>query len=102
MAAEAEGDVDDAEGGEAVAKKRGIPRRLLIIGAAALIVMLAAGAGLYFFVFAGHGAPDGRACAACEAQGRAAEVRSRPSLGPGIACICPVFRLRTPPSGSPG
>jgi flagellar FliL protein len=48
MAAEAE--VEDAEA--AAPAKKGIPRKLLIIGAAALIVILGAGAGLYFFVFA--------------------------------------------------
>lgn len=56
MAVEADAEVEAGEGGEVAAKMRGIPRRLLIIGAAALIVMLAAGAGLYFFVFAGHSA----------------------------------------------
>ncbi|HWA20267.1 MAG TPA: flagellar basal body-associated FliL family protein [Devosia sp.] len=48
MAAEAE--VEDAE--VAAPAKKGIPRKLLIIGAAALIVILGAGAGLYFFVLA--------------------------------------------------
>jgi flagellar protein FliL len=56
MAVDAEADVEDAEDGEAPAKRRGISRRLLIMGAAALLVVLGAGAGLYFFVFAGHGA----------------------------------------------
>jgi flagellar protein FliL len=58
MAVEAEADVEDTEGEEAAPRKRGIPRRLLIIGGAGLIVMLAAGAGLYFFVFAGHNATE--------------------------------------------
>jgi flagellar FliL protein len=49
-----EADVDVEEGGEAQPAKRRIPRRLLIIGAAGLVVLLAAGAGLYFFVFAGR------------------------------------------------
>jgi len=57
MAVEAETDVDDvAEDGEAAPKKRGISRRLLIMAGAGLIVLLAAGAGLYFFVFTGHSA----------------------------------------------
>ena len=58
MAIDAEADVEDAEGAEAAPRKRAIPRRLLIIGAAALIVVLGAGAGLYFFVFAGHAATE--------------------------------------------
>ncbi len=53
MAAEAEAEVEDGEGQPA---KRGIPKRLIIIAAAGLIVLLAAGAGLYFFVFAGRSA----------------------------------------------
>ncbi|MEO8756477.1 MAG: flagellar basal body-associated FliL family protein [Devosia sp.] len=55
MAVEAEAEVEE---GEAQAAKKGISKRLLIIGAAGLVVLLAAGAGLYFFVFAGHGAAD--------------------------------------------
>ena len=55
MAVEAEADVEE---GEAKPAKRGIPRRLLIIAAAGLIVLLAAGAGLYFFVFAGRSATE--------------------------------------------
>jgi flagellar protein FliL len=51
MAVEAEAEVEEGEGQPA---KRGIPRRLIIIAAAGLIVLLAAGAGLYFFVFAGR------------------------------------------------
>jgi flagellar FliL protein len=51
MAVEAEAEVEEGEGQPA---KRGIPRRLLIIAAAGLVVLLAAGAGLYFFVFAGR------------------------------------------------
>ena len=53
MAVEAEAEVEE---GEAKPAKRGIPRRLIIIAAAGLIVLLAAGAGLYFFVFAGRSA----------------------------------------------
>ena len=53
MAVDAEADGAD---GEAQPAKKGIPRRLLIIGAAGLIVLLLAGAALYFFVFAGRGA----------------------------------------------
>ena len=62
MAVEAETDVDDdlAEEVDAAPKKRGISRRLLIIGVAGLIVLLAAGAGLYFFVFAGHAATESK------------------------------------------
>ncbi|HVY52683.1 MAG TPA: flagellar basal body-associated FliL family protein [Devosia sp.] len=55
MAVEADAEVED---GEAKPAKKGIPRRLLIIGAAGLIVLLLAGAALYFFVFAGKGAAD--------------------------------------------
>jgi flagellar protein FliL len=51
MAVEAEAEIEEGEGQPA---KRGIPRRLLIIAAAGLVVLLAAGAGLYFFVFAGR------------------------------------------------
>ncbi len=55
MAVEAEAGAE--EGGEAQPAKKGLPRKLIIIAAAGLIVLLAAGAGLYFFVFAGRGAP---------------------------------------------
>jgi len=67
MAVEAERDIDDpelAEDGEAAPKKRGISRRLLIMGAAGLIVLLAAGAGLYFFVFASHPAAPAKTAVA--------------------------------------
>ena len=61
MAVEAEADAEVEAGEDAAAgKKKGIPKKLLIIGAAGLIVLLAAGAGLYFFVFAGHGAADAK------------------------------------------
>jgi flagellar FliL protein len=50
MALDAEADVDE---GEAQPAKKGISRRLLIMGAAGVIVLLLAGAALYFFVFAG-------------------------------------------------
>jgi flagellar FliL protein len=53
MAVEAE-----AEDGEAKPAKRGIPRKVVIIAAAGLVVLLAAGAGLYFFVFAGRSATE--------------------------------------------
>jgi flagellar FliL protein len=55
MAVEADADVAE---GEAKPARRGIPRRLIIIGAAGLVVLLAAGAGLYFLVFAGRGATE--------------------------------------------
>ena len=55
MAVEAEAEVED---GQEQVKKPRLPRRLLIIGAAGLIVLLLAGAALYFFVFAGRGAAD--------------------------------------------
>ena len=61
MAVEAEAEVEE---GEAQPAKRGIPRRLIIIAAAGLIVLLAAGAGLYFFVFAGRGADEAARAAA--------------------------------------
>ena len=51
MAVEAE--VELEEGAEKPTAKKGIPKRLLIMGGAGLVVLLAAGAGLYFFVFAG-------------------------------------------------
>jgi flagellar protein FliL len=57
MAVEAEAEGEDGAEGAAAKKKGGIPR-LAIIGAAALIVLLIAGAVLYFFVFAEHGAAD--------------------------------------------
>jgi flagellar FliL protein len=53
MAVDAGAEVED--GAEQPARK-GISRRLLIMGAAGLIVLLVAGAALYFFVFAGRGA----------------------------------------------
>lgn len=53
MALDAEADVEEAEAKPA---KRGIPRRLIIMGGAGLVVLLLAGAALYFFVFAGRGA----------------------------------------------
>ena len=60
MAVEAEADVDDGEAAAQPAKRR-IPKKLIVFAAAGLIVLLAAGAGLYFFVFAGRGAPDAAA-----------------------------------------
>ena len=68
MALDAEADVEEAEAKPA---KRGIPRRLIIMGGAGLVVLLLAGAALYFFVFAGHGAAD-----AAKAQAAAAEPQS--------------------------
>ncbi len=59
MAVEAE-----VEEGAAASTKKGIPRRLLIMGVGGLIVLLLAGAGLYFFVFAGRGADAAKAAAA--------------------------------------
>ncbi len=55
MAVDAGAEVED---GGAQAAKKGIPRRLLVIGGAGLVVLLLAGAVLYFFVFAGRSAPD--------------------------------------------
>jgi flagellar FliL protein len=46
----------ETEAGAGKAARKGLPRRALVIGLAALIVLLAAGAGLYFFVFAEKGA----------------------------------------------
>ena len=63
MAVEAEAGIEEDEAAAPTAK-RGIPKKLLIIGAAGLIVLLAAGAGLYFFVFAGRGADDAAGAAA--------------------------------------
>jgi flagellar FliL protein len=65
MAVEAEAEVE--EGAEAQPVKRGIPRKLIIFAAAGLVVLLAAGAGLYFFVFAGKGASDAAHAAATPA-----------------------------------
>ena len=56
MALDAEADVEEAEAKPA---KRGIPRRLLIMGGAGFIVLLLAGAALYFFVFAAVQLPLG-------------------------------------------
>ena len=53
MAVEAE-----VEEGAVAPAKKGISRRLLIMGAGGLIVLLLAGAALYFLVFAGRGAAD--------------------------------------------
>jgi flagellar FliL protein len=55
MAVEAEAEIEE---GEAQPAKRGIPRKLIIFAAAGLVVLIAAGAGLYFFVFAGQSASD--------------------------------------------
>jgi flagellar protein FliL len=63
MAVEAEADIEQDDAAAQPAK-RGIPKKLLIIGAAGLIVLLAAGAGLYFFVFAGRGADEAARAAA--------------------------------------
>jgi flagellar FliL protein len=53
MAVEADAELED---GEARPARKGVPRRLLIMGAGGLIVLLLAGAALYFFVFAGKNA----------------------------------------------
>ena len=66
MALEAEADVEEGAAQSAPAK-RGISRKVLIIGAAGLTVLLAAGAGLYFFVFAGRAADDAARAAALAA-----------------------------------
>jgi flagellar FliL protein len=55
MAVEADAEAED---GEARPARKGISRRLLIMGAGGLLVLLAAGAALYFFVFAGRGATE--------------------------------------------
>jgi flagellar protein FliL len=67
MAVDAEADDAIDEGGAAKPAARGIPRRLIIIGAAGLIVLLAAGAGLYFFVFAKGSADAAKAQTAAAA-----------------------------------
>ena len=66
MAMEAEADVEEGAA-QAAPAKRGISRKVLIIGAAGLTVLLAAGAGLYFFVFAGRAADDAARAAALAA-----------------------------------
>ena len=53
MALEADADIAEGEVVAAPAK-RGIPRKLLIMAAAGLVVLLGAGAALYFFVFASN------------------------------------------------
>jgi flagellar FliL protein len=63
MAVEAEVE----EGAAAPPAKKGLPLRLIIMGAGGLIVLLLAGAALYFFVFAGHGADAAKAQAAAAA-----------------------------------
>ena len=63
MALEAEAE----EGAEAQPAKKGLPRRLIIIGAAGLLVVLLGGAGLYFFVLAKPAAPAADAPAIAEA-----------------------------------
>jgi flagellar FliL protein len=50
MAIEADAEIED---GEAKPARKGIPRRLLIMGVGGFIALLLAGAVLYFFVFAG-------------------------------------------------
>ena len=67
MAVEAVAEIEEGEAAEAQPAKRGIPRKLLIIGAAGLIVLLLAGAGLYFFVFAGRNAEEAARAAAAAA-----------------------------------
>lgn len=59
MAVEAEAEVEDGQ--EQATKKPRISRRLLIMGVAGLIVLLLAGAALYFFVFAGRSADTAKA-----------------------------------------
>ena len=54
MAVEAEAEIEEGAEAQQQPAKRGIPRKVLIIAAAGLVVLLAAGAGLYFFVFAGR------------------------------------------------
>ncbi len=63
MAVEAEADIEE-DGAAVQPAKRGIPKKLIIFGAAGLIVLLAAGAGLYFFVFAGRGEDEAARAAA--------------------------------------
>jgi flagellar FliL protein len=53
MAVDADAEIADSETQPA---KKGMPRRLLIMGAAGLIVLLLAGAAIYFFMFAGRSA----------------------------------------------
>jgi flagellar FliL protein len=60
MAVDAETAADDA-GAQPAAK--GPPKKLLIIAAAGLIALLAIGAALYFFVFAGSKPDDAHAAA---------------------------------------
>ena len=55
MAVEADAEVDE---GAAKPAKKGLSRRFIIIAAAGLVVLLGAGAVLYFFVFAGRAAPE--------------------------------------------
>lgn len=49
-----EAGVETEEEGAAVPARKGIPKRLLIIAAAGLAVLLVAAGSLYFFVFAGR------------------------------------------------
>jgi len=58
MAVDADGEVAE---GAAPAAGKGIPRRLIIMGAGGLIALLLAGAALYFFVFAGKDADTAKA-----------------------------------------
>jgi flagellar FliL protein len=61
--------VAEAEAGEGAARKKGIPRLFLIIGAAAVVVLLG-GAGLYNFLSSGssaEGATDGHGATAAAA-----------------------------------
>lgn len=76
MAVDADAEVDD--GARAPAKK-GISRRLLIIGIAGVIVLLVAGAGLYFFVFA-RSAADAAAKAQADAAAQQSFIFNLPTM----------------------
>jgi flagellar FliL protein len=67
MAVEAEAGINEDDAADAKPAKRGISRKLMIFIAAGLVVLLAAGAGLYFFVFAGRGADEAARAAALAA-----------------------------------
>jgi len=67
MAVEAEAGINEGDAADAKPAKRGISRKLMIFIAAGLVVLLAAGAGLYFFVFSGRGADEAARAAALAA-----------------------------------
>jgi flagellar FliL protein len=91
MAAEAE-----IEDGDADAPKTGGRRRILIIGAGAVLAIAAIGAGLYFFLGVGKSQP------ADQAQAQAGQVISVPPAAPGFIFNLPELTINLNTSGKEG